>query len=72
VVRQDRTGRAGNDVGNELDLRANVHVSKHSDVLLGYSRLFAGRFIQATSTGPNRGALSTDPEQFYLQYTYRW
>ena len=73
VLRQDRTGRAGNDVGNAIDLRANVHVTKHSDVLLGYSRLFAGGFIHNTSgTGANAGALTTDPELFYLQYTYRW
>jgi hypothetical protein len=73
VLRQDRTGRAGNDVGNNLDLRANVHLTKHSDVIVGYSRLFAGDFIRNTAgTGPNRGALGTDPEQFYLQYTYRW
>ena len=72
VLRQDRTGRAGNDVGNNLDLRCNVHVSTHSDVLFGYSRLFAGDFIRNTATGPQAGAMSKDPEQFYLQYTYRW
>lgn len=73
VVRQDRTGRAGNDVGNELDLRGNVHVSKHTDVLFGYSRLFAGSFIKNTSPpGPRQNALNTDPELFYLQYSYRW
>ncbi len=73
VLRQDRTGRAGNDVGNAIDLRANAHVTKHSDVLVGYSRLFAGGFIRNTSgTGANAGALASDPELFYLQYTYRW
>lgn len=72
-LRQDRTGRAGNDVGNALDLRCNVHVSKHVDVLFGYSRLFAGDFIRNTAgTGPRRDSLGTDPETFYLQYTYRW
>jgi len=73
VLRQDRTGRAGNDVGNAIDLRVNAHLTKHSDVLLGYSRLFAGGFIRNTAgTGPNAGALASDPETWYVQYTYRW
>jgi hypothetical protein len=73
ALRQDRTGRAGNDVGNALDLRMNAHLTKHSDVLVGYSRLFAGDFIRNTAgTGAAGAAMSADPELFYLQYSYRW
>lgn len=73
VLRQDRTGRAGNDVGNAIDLRVNAHLTKHSDVVVGYSRLFAGDFIRNTAgTGVAGAAMSADPELFYLQYSYRW
>jgi len=73
VLRQDRTGRAGNDVGNAIDLRVNAHLTKHSDVLVGYSRLFAGDFIRNTAgTGAAGAAMSADPELFYMQYSYRW
>jgi hypothetical protein len=65
AIRRSTTGFAGTDVGSELDAVMNVHVSKHSDVLVGYSRLFGGGFLQRTP-GPS----STD--LFYLQYTYRW
>ncbi len=65
VLRRDPTGRAGNDVGNELDLLVNFHLSNHQDLLFGYSRLFAGDFIKRTGPG-------NDPELYYLQYIYRW
>lgn len=65
AIRQDRTGRAGRDVGQELDLFWNLHMTSHQDVLLGYSKLFAGEFIKRTG-GPD------SPEFFYIQYTYRW
>jgi hypothetical protein len=72
VLRRDPTGRAGNDVGNNLDLRANVHLTNHSDVLFGYSRLFAGDYIRNTAPAANPAAFSADPSVFYAQYTYRW
>jgi hypothetical protein len=65
VERQDPTGRAGRDVGEEIDLLWNFHMTAHQDLLVGYSKLFAGEFIKRT--GPN-----VSPELFYLQYTYRW
>ena len=69
VVRQDKTGRAGNNVGNELDVMSNIHVSNHSDVLVGYSYLWAGSFLKNTATSP---ALAANPSLFYAQYSYRW
>jgi hypothetical protein len=65
IERQDPTGRAGNDVGQEIDLLWNFHVTAHQDVLVGYSKLFAGEFIKRTGNPES-------PELFYLQYTYRW
>lgn len=64
-IRRDPTGRAGRDVGHELDLLVNIHIDAHQDVLIGYSKLFAGEFIR--QTGPN-----VSPELFYIQYQFRW
>ncbi|HEV2947342.1 MAG TPA: alginate export family protein [Gemmataceae bacterium] len=66
AIRRDPTGRAGTDVGDEIDLVTNFHLSQHQDILLGYSKLFAGQFIQH-STGP-KGS----PEFFYAQYCFKW
>jgi hypothetical protein len=75
VVRQDKTGLAGTDVGDEVDLLTNLHLTTHSDVLVGYSRLFAGSFLaNTTPPGPpaRRAAMMVDPSVFYVQYSYRW
>ena len=65
VVRQDPTGRAGTDVGNEIDLVASVHLGTHTDLLIGWSKLYSGSFID--NSGPK-----VSPELFYLQLGYRW
>lgn len=71
VSRFDPTGRSGRDVGHELDAIGNVHLSKHSDVLIGYSYLFAGRFLESTTpAGQPRGA--SDASNFFVMYNYRW
>ncbi|HEY2910300.1 MAG TPA: alginate export family protein [Gemmataceae bacterium] len=73
VIRQDKTGKAGDDVGNELDLVSNLHLSNHSDVLVGYSYLFAGSFLKNTApAGAAHDAMSANPSLFYAQYSYRW
>jgi len=64
-LRQDPTGRAGRDVGTELDLTTSFHLSNHQDFLLGWSQIWSGRFIR--ETGPN-----TNPQLFYAQYSHRW
>jgi hypothetical protein len=64
-TRQDPTGQAGRDVGQEVDLLMNVHLSAHQDVLVGYSKLYAGDFIRRTGNPDS-------PELFYAQYSYRW
>lgn len=65
ALRRDATGRAGRNVGDELDLVMNFHLGPHSDVLLGYSVLFPGHFIR--QTGSERTA-----EQFFASYVFRW
>lgn len=63
--RSDPTGQAGTYVGNEIDFLVNFHLSAHQDILIGYSKLFAGPFIERT--GPD-----VSPELFYLQHQLRW
>jgi len=63
-IRRDASGRAGRNVGNELDVVINLHMSKHANVMVGYSRLFAGDFLQRTG--------HTSPEMLFLMYTTRW
>jgi hypothetical protein len=65
ATRRDPTGRAGDDVGDELDLRFNVHLSHHQDLMFGYSKLWSGDFIK--KTGPN-----VSPDFFYMQHVFRF
>ena len=57
--------RRGRDVGNEIDLSLDMHLATHSNLTVGWSKLFAGTFI--AQTGPN-----VSPELWYIQYNYRW
>jgi hypothetical protein len=63
--RFDPTGRAGTNVGQELDLVATFQLDRHSSLLFGYSKFFSGDFIK--QTGP-----AVNPELFYMQYQFRW
>jgi len=65
AARRDATGVAGTNVGDELDFIINFHLGPHSDVLLGYSKLFQGNYLSSTGPGPS-------PELFFAQYSYRW
>jgi hypothetical protein len=65
AIRRDPTGRAGTDVGDELDFFTNFHLSQHQDILVGYSKLFAGQFIRSTGA-------PLSPEFFYAQYSFKW
>jgi hypothetical protein len=64
-IRRDPTGLAGTDVGNEVDITFNFHLGPHSDILTGYSHLFAGSFLERTGAGYGSGL-------YYLQYSFRW
>jgi hypothetical protein len=68
-IRQDVTGAAGSFVGTELDQIINFHLSKHADVLVSYSYMFAGRFIRQTATTRSGG---DNPQALYFQFSYRW
>jgi hypothetical protein len=65
AIRRDPTGRAGHDVGDEIDFVLNFHLGTHSDIVLGWSKLFAGGFIEGTGS-------PRSPEFLWAQYSFRW
>ena len=65
AIRRDATGAAGRNVGDELDVVVNLHLTDNSDVMLGYSQLFGGSFLENTA-GPD------DAELFFLMFQQRW
>jgi hypothetical protein len=68
AIRRDPSGRAGRDVGQEMDWIVNLHLSPHSDLLTGYSKLWGGGFLERTA---NRTG-AADSDLFYVQYSFRW
>lgn len=62
---RDATGQAGSYVGDEIDFRLNLHVNRHQNILVGYSKLFAGNFLKAAAPG-------VSPDLFYVQYNMRF
>ncbi len=62
---RDITGQSGSHVGDEIDFTVNFHISRYQDVLLGYSKLFTGKFIKNTRPG-------ISPDLFYAQYNFRF
>jgi hypothetical protein len=68
VIKFDRTGRAGTDVGDELDFLVNFHLSQHSDIWMGWSKLYAGAFLRSAPPGPTH----ISPELFWAQYSFKW
>jgi hypothetical protein len=76
--RFDPTGKSGSYVGDLMTLTVNFHLSNHQDIFIGYSHLYAGDFIHnaPTASAPLKGSTSasraTDPELFYVQYSFKW
>jgi hypothetical protein len=68
AVRRDATGRASTYVGHEIDLITNFHLTRRADLLVGYSYLFGGGFLKATSA-PNAAVNSS---LMYAMYSYRY
>lgn len=68
AYRRSPTGAAGTDVGDEMDVVLNFHLSKHSDICVGYCKLFGGEFLEKTAAA-NR---AVDSDLFFLMYNYRW
>jgi hypothetical protein len=65
AIRRDPTGAAGRDVGDEIDIVLNFHLTRYSDVLVSWNKLYGGGFLEATP-GP------ADAEALYLMFQQRW
>lgn len=70
VSRYDPTGAAGSSVGRELDFVMNFHLTRSSDILVGYNYFFAGDFIKRTAAAGQAGGF--DASTLFLQYNFRW
>jgi len=68
AVRRDPSGAAGTNVGDEVDLVMNLHLTATSDFMVVYSQLFGEGFLQATSTATK----SSSQEAVYAMYNFRW
>lgn len=66
--RRDPSGSAGRDIGQKAEIWSNFHLSKRTDLLLGYSYLWGGRFLEATATP--RQAVNSGI--FYVGCSMRW
>jgi hypothetical protein len=55
AIRRDPTGAAGNNVGDEIDVVLNFHLNRYSDLMVGYSHLFGGGFLQNTAGANHMG-----------------
>lgn len=65
-IRQDPTGLAGRDIGNELDITLRWTFHPRADVLFGYSHLFPGRFLKLTPGGGDQS------DFYYTQLSVRF
>jgi len=68
AYRRDPTGTSGNNVGDEIDIVTNFHLTRYADILVAYSKLYGGGFLEATA-GPNQAA---DAETLYFIFQQRW
>jgi hypothetical protein len=67
-IRVDRTGAAGREVGQELDLTVQYIFSPRADLLVGYSHFWAGDFVRAT----NPPGVTGDVDFTYTQFSWRF
>jgi hypothetical protein len=68
AYRRDPSGQDGTDVGQKAEVLMNFHMTLRSDLLVGYSYLWGGEFLQKTA-GPNAAVNSSI---FYFGYSLRW
>ena len=69
VVRQDKTGAAGTDVGDAFTVAVQFHIDDHNTFLIQYSELLVGSFIQKTAIN---NAAAQNMHSLWAQYTFKW
>jgi hypothetical protein len=68
AYRRDATGNAGRNVGDEIDPVTNFHLTRYSDVLVSYNKLYGGSFLEATA-GPGR---AVNAASLHFIFQQRW
>ncbi len=68
AYRRDATGQSGRNVGDEVDIVVNFHLTDYSDLLVSYATLIGGEFLENTA-GPNQ---ASDAQSFYMIYSRRF
>ncbi len=69
-IRRDATGKAGSDVGHEIDLIVNFTMSKHQNVLVSFDQFWGGRFVR--DTGDPIAGGRPNANTLYIFYDFRW
>lgn len=62
VLRRDRSGKADDYVGDEVDFVLKYDLNKHLSLETGYAHFFAGEYVEDTGS-------ADDADWFYLQTT---
>lgn len=66
-------GTVGNrDLGHEIDLLSTYKVSARSDLVLGYSHFFAGKYYDTSLTSTGAALFNGDADFFYSQWHYNF
>ena len=68
LILQDKTGRSGNNVGQQLDLSARWDFNSSLNFETGWAHLFKGSF----ATDAPRAPVPVDVDYFYVQSMLRF
>jgi hypothetical protein len=68
-VRQDKTGKAGRDIGDCLNGTVQLHLDDHQLINVSYAHLFSGTFIKKTAITP---AAARDSDAVWFTYQLKW
>ncbi len=60
------------DLGHEIDLLGTYKVNSRSDLVLGYSHFFAGKYYDTSTTSANIPLFNGDADFFYTQWHYNF
>jgi hypothetical protein len=60
------------DLGHEIDLLGTYKVNSRSDLVLGYSHFFAGKFYDTSTNAVGAPLFNGDADFFYTQWHYNF
>jgi hypothetical protein len=60
------------DLGHEIDLLGTYKINKRSDLVLGYSHFFSGKYYRLSRNAADNPLFSGDADFFYTQWHYNF